>query len=344
MTVAALPFLREPARGSSASSHRPTLLIVGVVAVAMFVTWQYRTATSFAEQLGDPQALRFQMVLFVVPYLVIVSIGVLAALAGQRSLSVLAPVAYAGVGWVMSASTVSAGVLGSWSSGPAGARLLGFSMALLPCAASGLLVRHPRVTACDGVAPRAASSVLVAGTVGLAVVMRSVVSGTSWDTYLDLIAVAVIAGVCVSTRPVLLPVAMFLSLGLSPELLSWAASGGGGKPPVQELVFFPVLVLAGAVYYPVVGVIAGLRKRPVHLLVVVNALNTADAVATFVAVRAGDATEANPVVDIVGLPAKVVIGLIASSFVARHRPDALLTPIVVLSVVFAWHVLGLLVI
>lgn len=344
MTVAALPVLDAPAQPPTRRGVNQVALMVGSITVALFVVGQYRSARSFGDHVGDPRAVRFQVAFFIVPYLLIIGVAVLAALAGHRRLAVLPPFAYAGLGWVMSSSTVSAGVLGSWSAATTSARWLGFSVALVPCVAAALLTRRHAPPVSPSMAGGGVSLAFVGGVIVLAIVMRAVVNGVAWDTYADLIAVAVIAGLAVSSRLILLPAALATGACLSPEVLSWAAAGASGTPPSRDLFFFVVLVLAGAAHRPVAVLADGLRERPIRLFVAVNVLNAADAVATFVAVRAGNAAEANPVIDIIGLPAKVGIGLLASHLIARHRPGALLIPLVVLAVVFAWHAVGFLII
>jgi Domain of unknown function (DUF5658) len=85
------------------------------------------------------------------------------------------------------------------------------------------------------------------------------------------------------------------------------------------------------------------EESPVGLLVAVNLLNVADALFTRLAVHAGQATELNPLVRAVGLPAKVVgVGLL-SWLLYRRRPALLLIPAAALLVVLAYHVSGLVV-
>ncbi len=53
------------------------------------------------------------------------------------------------------------------------------------------------------------------------------------------------------------------------------------------------------------------------------------------------AAEANPVVvDIIGLPGKVVLVAVASWLLYRLRPRALWWPTTALAVVFVWHLAG----
>ena len=83
--------------------------------------------------------------------------------------------------------------------------------------------------------------------------------------------------------------------------------------------------------------------RPMSLLVTVNVLNLADAVLTRFAVSAGSAVELNPVVRLIGLPAKLVLVGLLSWLLYRRRPATLLIPAAVLLVVLAYHVSGLII-
>jgi hypothetical protein len=82
-------------------------------------------------------------------------------------------------------------------------------------------------------------------------------------------------------------------------------------------------------------------RRPLWLLVAVNALNLADALLTQLAVRAGAAVELNLVVRLIGVPAKLVLVGLLSWFLYRRRPATLLIPAAVLLVMLAYHVSGL---
>ena len=79
------------------------------------------------------------------------------------------------------------------------------------------------------------------------------------------------------------------------------------------------------------------------LLVTVNLLNLADAVLTRFAVSAGAAVELNPVVRLIGLPAKLLLVGLLSWLLYRRRPATLLFPAAVLLVVLAYHVSGLII-
>jgi hypothetical protein len=84
-----------------------------------------------------------------------------------------------------------------------------------------------------------------------------------------------------------------------------------------------------------------LRTNRVGLIVAVNALNVADALLTAFAVRSGEAVESNPVVRLIGLPAKIMVVALLSVVVARWRPRLLIWPVVALVAVLGWHLAGL---
>jgi hypothetical protein len=79
------------------------------------------------------------------------------------------------------------------------------------------------------------------------------------------------------------------------------------------------------------------------LLIILNALNIADAILTYVAIRREGAAEANPLIDVIGLPGKIALVALATWLLARLRPRALIWPALGLAAVLAWHVAGYLV-
>ena len=79
---------------------------------------------------------------------------------------------------------------------------------------------------------------------------------------------------------------------------------------------------------------------PLGLLLVVNVLNVVDAVLTVLWIELGIAREANPIVDAIGFPAKIVGVAILSAAAAVLRPRALLVPIVALALVVVYPVVG----
>lgn len=74
-----------------------------------------------------------------------------------------------------------------------------------------------------------------------------------------------------------------------------------------------------------------------------NALNVADAWLTTIALREGVAIEANPVVRVIGMPAKIALVAVAGWLLYTLRPRAVLVPIVALSLVVAWTSVNLVV-
>ena len=131
-----------------------------------------------------------------------------------------------------------------------------------------------------------------------------------------------------------------LTVALSADWLGpWL---GGSKPvismsiPAQCLV---VLLLASA-WRPVADVLRRLETRQAGLLIAVNVLNIADALATEYGLRSGAVAEANPVIRLIGLPAKVCGVAVVSYVVWRSWPRLLLLPLVALTIVAMWHLQG----
>ena len=70
-------------------------------------------------------------------------------------------------------------------------------------------------------------------------------------------------------------------------------------------------------------------------------LNVADAILTWAAIDTHQASEANPVVRMLGLPAKVMLVAAISLVLYRRRPRALAWTVLVFLGVIAWHVAGM---
>ena len=79
---------------------------------------------------------------------------------------------------------------------------------------------------------------------------------------------------------------------------------------------------------------------PRALLVLVNALNVLDATLTIIWIELRMAVEANPVVDAMGFPAKVLGVAVGSYVVYRLAPRWLAVPAVALSRVCVYHIAG----
>jgi len=94
---------------------------------------------------------------------------------------------------------------------------------------------------------------------------------------------------------------------------------------------------------PLAWMLRRLQERPLRLVIAVNVLNVVDAVMTTLAVRSGDAVEANPLIRFGGLPAKVVLVGVLTWLLYRRRPDSLVWPTAALLWVACYHVSGILV-
>jgi hypothetical protein len=90
-------------------------------------------------------------------------------------------------------------------------------------------------------------------------------------------------------------------------------------------------------------VIRKLQERPFQLAIAVNVLNLVDAVMTLLAVRSGGAYESNPVVRLVGLPAKIVLVGLLTWLLYRRKSPALVWPFAALLLVAGYHVAGMVV-
>lgn len=76
------------------------------------------------------------------------------------------------------------------------------------------------------------------------------------------------------------------------------------------------------------------------MLVALNALNVLDAVLTYLVTRAGIAVEANPLVEVMTLPGKVVFVAVLSFVLWKLRPRALVIPVAGYSLVVAYTIAG----
>lgn len=82
------------------------------------------------------------------------------------------------------------------------------------------------------------------------------------------------------------------------------------------------------------------RRTDVVMLVALNALNLLDALLTYLVTRAGIAVEANPLVEWMTLPGKVVLVAGLSFALWKVRPGALVVPVVGYSAVVAYTIAG----
>jgi hypothetical protein len=92
---------------------------------------------------------------------------------------------------------------------------------------------------------------------------------------------------------------------------------------------------------PLAWVLRRGQDRPLMLVIGVNLLNVVDAVMTALAVRSGDAVEANPLVRFGGLPLKIVLVGVLTWLLYRRRPHSLVWPAAALLWVACYHVSGI---
>jgi hypothetical protein len=126
--------------------------------------------------------------------------------------------------------------------------------------------------------------------------------------------------------------------------IDWFSVAYPSSSPVAQTLFatlpFVGVTALGVAPGPLARVLGRLRATPLSTLALLNVLNVADAVLTWIAVDANQAVEANPVVRMVGLPAKVMLVGAISLVLYRRRPRALVWTLPVFGGVLAWHVAG----
>lgn len=82
------------------------------------------------------------------------------------------------------------------------------------------------------------------------------------------------------------------------------------------------------------------HRTDIVLLLALNALNVLDALFTYLFTRAGIAVEANPLVEVMTLPGKIVFVAVLSLVLWRLRPRALVIPVAGYSAVVAYTIAG----
>jgi hypothetical protein len=112
-------------------------------------------------------------------------------------------------------------------------------------------------------------------------------------------------------------------------------------PTLLSPVPFVVVVGLGLAPGPAARALERLRESPLSALILLNVLNVADAVLTWAAIDTNQAAEANPVVRMLGLPAKVMLVAAISLVLYRRQPRAIAWTVLVFIGVIAWHVAGL---
>lgn len=115
-----------------------------------------------------------------------------------------------------------------------------------------------------------------------------------------------------------------------------------GRSQIEVLFILYIPFFLGLSATPLGSLFTKLQQSPRNLLVVVNGLNIADAIFTAAAIHIKTAVEANPIVQWIGLPFKIIGVLAMSMVVARYKPRLLIIPLTVLMGVFTYHLTGIL--
>lgn len=127
--------------------------------------------------------------------------------------------------------------------------------------------------------------------------------------------------------------------------VDWFSLVHSGAPPLAPTLGsalpFVLVVGLGVAPGPAARALERLREAPLSALILLNVLNVADAVLTWAAIDTKQAAEANPVVRMLGLPAKVMLVAAISLVLFRRQPRALAWTALVFLGVIAWHVAGL---
>lgn len=195
-----------------------------------------------------------------------------------------------------------------------------------------------------------------------AILTAAATAGTAWwaleaiRMYVDpamLAAVAVFGLVLGVTKPwwpllhVLFAAFAVGFLGMMLDFLLWPDPGyafADALPyALEELWPVVAIGLIASAWQPLAWTLRKLEERPLRLVIAVNTLNVVDAVMTFLAVRSGGAYESNPVIRLVGLPAKIILVGTLTWLLYRRKPSALVWPAAALLWVACYHVAGILV-
>jgi hypothetical protein len=251
-----------------------------------------------------------------------------------------------GVGWEPVTADAMASSL-SWTNQWVGA-VIDFTLALLPAAAmvgelrrSGMLratvVRRPPLTSVAAFTLCAFVLVLTMLALGL-----SVNALHPWAQVPAMVPLFLFGALLGTRRPALLWIAAAVPLLVE---VDWYSLIHTGSPPLlptlTSAVPFVFVVGLGVARGPAARALERLRESPLSALILLNVLNVADAVLTWAAIDTKQASEANPVVRMVGLPAKVMLVAAISLILLRRQPRALAWTVLVFLGVIAWHVAGL---
>jgi len=222
----------------------------------------------------------------------------------------------------------------------------------LGAAVDTVLVLAPAGTWVGSVAPRPRRRVTFTDAVAVAIIAGAVVVGLRAMEVVDnsgpgagvVWSVCIFALLASTSRPWWPWAPVAVALAVSGVFGSVSGYVGLGSTVSSDAVTAAPVVLCAffaSCWEPLSSAMRRSEESPLALLVAVNVLNIADALFTQFAVRAGQATELNPLVRTIGLPAKILgVGLL-SWLLYRKRPALLLIPAAALLVVLAYHVSGL---
>jgi hypothetical protein len=227
--------------------------------------------------------------------------------------------------------------------------VIDFTLALLPAAvlASGLRRTELRPEGRTRLVPPATSIaafalcafVLVLTMLALAM---SVDSLYPWAQVPVMVPLFLFGGLLGTRRPALLWTAVAVPLLAQMDWGSLFPFGSpSAVPALVAAVPFVLVTGLGLAPRPLARALERLRESPLSALVLVNVLNVADAVLTWAAIDSKQASEANPVVRMLGLPAKVMLVAAISLVLYRRQPRALAWVVLIFTGVIAWHVAGL---
>jgi hypothetical protein len=251
-----------------------------------------------------------------------------------------------GVGWN---PVTSAGMASpfSWMNQWVGS-VIDYTLALLPAAALSSALRRSGEERPAGVSLPPVTSVAAFVLCAFALILTmlaiamSVDSLYPWAQLPAMVPLFLFGALLGARRPALLWTAVVIPLlvqGTWYSLLSPFSSEV--IPSMLSAVPFVVVVGLGVAPGPVARTLERLQEAPLSALILVNVLNVADAVLTWAAIDSRQASEANPVVRMVGLPAKVMLVAAISLVLFRRQPRALAWIAMIFLGVIAWHVAGL---
>jgi hypothetical protein len=122
---------------------------------------------------------------------------------------------------------------------------------------------------------------------------------------------------------------------LQGQLPSWSADLVPALPEATA-------VAAGLVWRPMNRLLHRFQLgKPLLLAGAANALNLLDIALTRLDIHRFGAVEANPVVRLLGWPTKTIVVFVATAWLVRCRPRALIWPLLALCAVVAWHLGGI---